>query len=287
MDQKMWNTRKLTDRSEILAYLETDRLYASYAIGDLEPGLFEQSSWAGAEQAGRLAALILLFRGLGPPPLFLMGNAAGLRAILETVQYPERLYLTCRSEHLSMTRDYFAWDKTVPMWRMVLNPNRFQAGGSDCIRLSPEHHDHLAELYSLGGGDAFDLAQLQHGAFYGILVENRLVAVAGTHLVSPTYGVAAVGNVFTHLHYRRRGYGTATTGAVVAELLARGIQDVILNVGQDNASAIHVYDRLGFERYCPFLEGPVSAHRSTRQRQAPGSGMRPEEGDAGKGKSQG
>ncbi|MGD9144106.1 MAG: GNAT family N-acetyltransferase [Anaerolineae bacterium] len=272
-------------RSEILAYLETDRLYASYAIGDLEPGLFEQCSWAGAEQAGRLAALILLFRGLRPPPLFLMGDSTGLRAILENVQYPERLYLTCRSEHLSMTRDYFAWDKTVPMWRMVLNPNRFQAGRSTCIRLSPAHHDLLTELYSLGGGDAFDLAQLQHGAFYGVLVENRLVAVAGTHLVSPTYGVAAVGNVFTHPHYLRRGYGTATTRAVVAELLARGIQDVILNVGQTNASAIHIYERLGFERYCPFFEGSASAHKSTTQRSTSGSRMRPEEDEAGEGKS--
>ena len=100
MAQKKWNTRKLTDRAEILAFLETNRLYASYAIGDLEPGMFEQSSWAGAERAGQLTALILLFCGLRPPALFLMGGTAGLRAVLEDVQYPERLYLTCRSEHL-------------------------------------------------------------------------------------------------------------------------------------------------------------------------------------------
>jgi GNAT superfamily N-acetyltransferase len=258
----MWNSRELTDRSEILAYLETNRLYASYAIGDLEPGMFEQSSWAGAERAGGLGALILLFRGLSPPALFLMGDTTGLRAILEEVQYPERLYLTCRSEHLSMTQDFFAWDKTVPVWRMVLDRNRFGAGRHGCIRLSAAHHDLLAELYSLGGGDAFDLAQLQHGAFYGVLEESRLVAVAGTHLVSPTYGVAAVGNVFTHPHYRRRGYGTATTSAVVAELLALGIRDIILNVGQHNFGAIQVYERLGFERYCPYFEGPASARKT-------------------------
>ena len=62
-----------------------------------------------------------------------------------------------------------------------------------------------------------------------MLVENRLVAVAGTHLVSPTYGVAAVGNVFTHPGHRRQGYASAATSAVVTELLDRGIQDVILN----------------------------------------------------------
>ncbi len=87
------------------------------------------------------------------------------------------------------------------------------------------------------------------------------MAAAGPHLVSPTYGVAAVGNVFTHPDYRGRGYGTLTTSAVVAELLGLGMRDVVLNVEQANAVAVRLYERLGFERYCPFLEGPASAQR--------------------------
>ena len=93
--------------------------------------------------------------------------------------------------------------------------------------------------------------------FYGVAVEGRLVAAAGTHLVSPTYGVAAVGNVFTHPNYRCRGYGTVTIGAVVAELVRLGIRDIVLNVNQSNGDAIRIYEKLGFERYCAFLEGPA------------------------------
>ena len=37
----MWKASELTDKAQILSYLETDRLYAAYAIGDLEPGMFE------------------------------------------------------------------------------------------------------------------------------------------------------------------------------------------------------------------------------------------------------
>jgi len=251
---------KLTDKSQILAFLETDRLYAAYAIGDLEPMMFAQSAWAGAERAGRLRALVLHFRGLKPPALFLMGDTDGLRAILEDVLCPERVYLTCRAEHLPMPRDFYVWDETIPMWRMVLQPSYFRPVEGDCVRLTPAHSNQLTELYALGGGNAFDPAQVQHGVFYGIFADGQLVAAAGTHLVSSTYGVAAVGNVFTHADYRGRGYGTVTTSTVLAELLQRGIRDVVLNVSQENESAIRIYEHLGFERYCPFLEGPAIKH---------------------------
>ena len=268
----MWKTSRLTDKSQILSYLETDRLYAAYAIGDLDPVMFGQSTWAAAEQAGRLQALALLFCGLDPPALFLMGHTGGVRAILEHARYPERVFLTCRPAHLAVTRDFYVWDKTIPMWRMVLQPARFRPVKVDCVRLTPAHSDQLTELYAFGGGGAFSPAQMQHGAFHGVLLGSHLVAVAGTHLVSSTYGMAAVGNVFTHPDYRGRGYGTATTSAVVAELLQRGIRTVVLNVSQDNARAIRIYERLGFERFCPFFEGPALARRADDPCPAAGPG---------------
>lgn len=255
----MWKTGKLKNKSEILAYLETDRLYASYAIGDLEPEMFEQTTWVKAEEAGQLQALVMLFRGLNPPALFLMGDTDGLRAILEEMLFPQRVYLTCRPEQLPMTHDLYLWEETIPMWRMVLQPSSFQPVKGDCVRLESVHSKQLAELYTLDRISAFSPVQLQQGVFYGILVRGQVVSAAGTHLISPTYGVAAVGNILTHPDYRDRGYGTVTTSAVVAELLQRGIRDIILNVGQDNTGAIRIYQRLGFQQYCPFFEGPASA----------------------------
>jgi GNAT superfamily N-acetyltransferase len=259
----MWKTGKLTDKSEILAYLETDRLYAAYAIGDLEPGMFEQTTWAKAEETGQLQALVMLFRGLNPPVLFLMGGTDSLRAILEEGLFPQRVYLICRPEQLLMTHDFYLWEETVPMWRMVLKPSSFRPVKGDCVRLEHVHYDQLVELYTLYRISAFSPAQLQQGIFYGVLVRGQVVSAAGTHLISPAYSVAAVGNILTHPDYRELGYGTAATSAVVAELLQRGIRDIILNVGQDNAGAIRIYERLGFQRYCTFFEGPAST-RNTR-----------------------
>jgi predicted GNAT family acetyltransferase len=124
--------------------------------------------------------------------------------------------------------------------------------------LRPAQIAQINALFERGGGLAFSPAQVEMGVFYGVLELGRLVAVAGTHLVSPSYSVAAIGNVFTHPDHRGRGYGTLATRAVAAELQRRGIREIVLNVAQVNATALHIYDKLGFERYCPFLEGPAT-----------------------------
>jgi ribosomal protein S18 acetylase RimI-like enzyme len=255
----MWQTIELDDKSQILSYLEQDRLYAAYAIGDLEPDFYEQCTWVGAAQENRLRALVLQYRGLEPPALLLIGETDGLRAILADTPRPERVYATCREEHLDMTRRFYRWSKITPMWRMALRRERFVPMESECTRLTADHAEAITRLFADGGGIAFSPFQVAQGVFWGAFVDRELVAVAGTHLVSPTYGVAAVGNVYTQPAYRGQGYGTATTSAVVVELLRRGIRDIVLNVSQANEGAIRIYGRLGFERTCPFLEGPASA----------------------------
>jgi ribosomal protein S18 acetylase RimI-like enzyme len=261
----MWSVNRLTDKAQILSFLESDRLYAAYAVGDLEPGMFEDCTWIGAGREGRLQSLALDYRGLDFPVLFLMGETDGLRAIFEDegVSCPERAYFTCREEHLAMTHESYAWDAVIPMWRMVLRLARFRSTFTgvrdDCAQLSAADSGRLRALYALGGAGAFNPRQVRDGVFYGIVVGGQLVATAGTHLVASTYSVAAVGNVFTHPEHRRRGYATAATSAVVAELLERGIRDVVLNVGRGNTVAISIYERVGFDRYCPFLEGMALA----------------------------
>ena len=101
---------------------------------------------------------------------------------------------------------------------------------------------------------AFSPTQLATGVYFGVVEYGQVVAAAGTHLISPTYGLAAVGNVYTQDSRRGRGYGTATTSAVLAQLFERGIRHVFLNVAQANTIAIGIYERLGFTKSCAFLE---------------------------------
>jgi ribosomal protein S18 acetylase RimI-like enzyme len=253
-------TRGLADRSRILSFLETDRLFAAYAIGDLDPGLAEQSTWAVAEESGpeqRIQSLALCFRGLTPPALFLMGDATSLRAILQQQSYPDYVYLTCRTEHLGMTEDFYTWAQVDPMWRMILTFERFLPVPATCLRLGMPDLADIRELYAHGGGDAFSPWQLEHGTFFGVRSNDQLVAAAGTHLVSHTHELAAIGNVFTRPDHRRHGFARMCTSAVATALFREGIRDIVLNVNQSNLPALTAYRQLGFRTYCAFLEGPA------------------------------
>ena len=193
------------------------------------------------------------------PALVMIGDPDGVRAILEQALRPGRAYLNCKEEHLGAAVSYYAWDAPIPMWRMVLEAERWEERDDGCVLLTRQDAQWLRELYALGPGNAYDSSQIGRGVFYGRLVDGELVSVAGTHLVSPTYGVAAVGNVFTHPAHRGRGHATAATRAVIGELLRRQVATVVLNVRQDNRAALSMYEKLGFRCHSPYLEGPAVA----------------------------
>jgi len=254
----MLQVRALTNKKQILAFLQQDRLYAAYAIGDLEPSLFAHCQWFGAEYDGETQGLALFFTGLNPPALFTMGDTDGVAAILDSALQPERAYFTCPAEHLPVVEASYTLDEVERMFRMAIAPADFQPVPGPTIKLDLSHVDALSQLYRLGGGDAFAPYQLRDGVYYGVEAGGQLVSAAGTHLVSPTFGVAGVGNIFTHPNHRCRGYGTACTSHVVEELLAQGL-DIVLNVNRENTEAIGIYEKLGFHKHCPYIE--VIGHR--------------------------
>jgi len=258
-----WRVRRLTNRGEIAAFLEQDRWYAAYAIGDLEPGLFEQCQWFGADMAGELRSLVLLFEGLDPPALFVMGDPVGVTLILGTVLRPERVTFACRQPHLPALQAHYLIGELEHMLRMKLPASDFRPVSAFGVeKLGPSYAGELARLYESAQGNAFSPYQLAKGVFYGVKQRGRLVSAAGTHLVARTMGVAAVGNVCTYPEHRGQGYATRCTSAVCADLLAMGL-DVVLNVAHDNADAVHIYHKLGFHVYCSFIEGLAVRKKSS------------------------
>ena len=139
------------------------------------------------------------------------------------------------------------------MVRMLVDRARFRPYPADVRRLLPVEIGELNRLYQLGFASWLPSSAIAEGVYFGIRVGGKLVAAAGTHVVSPKAKLAVVGNVLTHIDYRGRGYATAVTGAVTAELL-RTCEHVALNVRSDNPPALQAYRRLGYAEHVRFEE---------------------------------
>ena len=122
------------------------------------------------------------------------------------------------------------------------------------VQLSTSDLDELQALYRLSyPGNSFDSRMLETGCYYGIRQGKELVSVAGIHVCSPTYRVAAIGNVTTHPAYRGQGLATIVCAKLCQSLL-QTIDYIGLNVKADNISAIRSYERLGFEYIATYDE---------------------------------
>jgi predicted GNAT family acetyltransferase len=94
---------------------------------------------------------------------------------------------------------------------------------------------------------------LETNQFFGIRKGMRLISIAGIHVYSEEYRVAALGNITTHPLHRGKGYGTLVTARLCKSLL-KNVDHIGLNVKADNRIAIVCYRKLGFEIIAPYGE---------------------------------
>ncbi len=246
--------RAVTDRDAIAAFLRTDRLYAAYAIGDLDGPQRHRATWGIAYDAnGRPIALAEHHEGLVPQPLFLMGDPDGVRSLLETVIKPRDAYFQAAKEHEAAMRAVYDLEAPTEMLRMVVDRDTFVPFAGPAERLVPADIDDLNRLYQLGFRTGFPMSVLSEGIYHGVRVRGRLVSAAGTHVINPREGMGVVGNVMTHADFRGHDFAKMVTSAVTAELLRR-LPDVALNVHADNDPAIAAYTRLGYRVHGRIVE---------------------------------
>jgi ribosomal protein S18 acetylase RimI-like enzyme len=241
------------NRDLLRTFLERDRLRAAYAICDLEPREFARSKWGVAVQGGEPIAVVLEYGGLTPQPLFAMGDGEAITAILREVIKPRLVYLATDESLLASVSRIYTIDPGPQMVRMFVNRQMFRPVLGPALRLSAIDTVDLNRLYGLGFAGWLPTESVAQGVYYGVRVAGRLVAAAGTHVISPEARLAAVGNVMTHADHRGRGFAKVTTSAVTQELL-RTCDEVVLNVRGDNPPAIAAYRALGYAEHNRFEE---------------------------------
>ncbi|SCF12202.1 FR47-like protein [Micromonospora viridifaciens] len=243
------------DRAVLAELLGRDPVLHAYQLGDLDDFFWPYTSWY-----RRGDQVALLYHGVELPTLLAfaapehIGESAALLDELAPV-LPARLWA-----HLSP-----GLDATVARWyevsdaaghhRMALtDPARLARVTPVGQVLGPADLPALLDLYAAAyPGNWFDPRMLDTGQYVGIREAGALVAVAGVHVWSPTWRVAALGNVTTHPRCRGRGLAAAAVAALCARLRA-SVDHVTLNVRADNSAAVRLYERLGFTRVAEFTE---------------------------------
>jgi ribosomal protein S18 acetylase RimI-like enzyme len=99
----------------------------------------------------------------------------------------------------------------------------------------------------------FDSRMIKTGKYFGYFESGLLVGIAGIHVYSPEYRIAALGNIATHPDFRGRRIAYKVTSALCNDL--KKSSDIIgLNVKSDNKAAIKCYQNIGFEIRSSFDE---------------------------------
>jgi ribosomal protein S18 acetylase RimI-like enzyme len=252
---------KVSNREELRGHLRDDRVANAYLLGHLETDYFPFCTWFVArDRDGSIESLVTYYEGLSLPAVRAIGSKHGVGRILEecSSHLPNRFHFHVVAPHLDALERRFEVTNLRKMQRMGLTRERYDSSPVDDRVRRLDHRDtaSIMKLYEHYPDNLFEPYQLETGYYFGIDApsEDRLASIAGVHVVSETYDVAAVGNLVTHPEARDEGLATACTGRLLDELF-QCVSVVALDVRNDNAPALSVYDRFGFRLDRLFWEG--------------------------------
>ncbi|MET9610186.1 GNAT family N-acetyltransferase [Streptomyces sp. NPDC006512] len=257
--------RSLHDRTALADRFGRDPAMHLMELGDLDDLLWPHTSWYTATDDGPVALLY----AVGDIPTVLAfsrpGDAAALEELAEALLpvLPRRFFGHLTGAVDKVLESAYAVQRHGTLLRMALtDPGLAAAHPDGPWRPAPLDRTDLPELLELFEraypGNWFDHRMLDTGQYVGARRDGRLVAVAGVHVYSPAYRVAAIGNVATDPEVRGQGAGGACVAALCRQL-SRTTDHIGLNVRADNATAIGLYRRLGFTEVTEFTEATYTA----------------------------
>ncbi len=254
---------RLRDRERIEAFLRGDPELYIYALGDLDDFFWPYTTWYGQQHGGELRDIALVYSGKALPTVIALAERPdGVRGLLAEIgpQLPERFHAHLSPGVEDIFQNSHVVDPHGPHHKMALR-DASRVRKAECRDVAPlgpgDMEEALAFYQESYPGNWFDERMLETGRYYALRVGGRLVSVAGVHVYSKRYRVAALGNIATHPAHRRKGYGTRVT-ARLCQALSGEVEHIGLNVKADNEVAMRCYQRLGFEIGAPYGEFNVA-----------------------------
>jgi RimJ/RimL family protein N-acetyltransferase len=243
----------IRDRNTIEKFLRDDSFMHLYSLGDLDDFFWPDTKWIALRSDVEIISIILLYQDIRKSVVLALNHR---RSGINVKSFPSlKPFLPdSLNGHLTydfmqlLSRDYHINSSGVHYKMGLINPSLIHIRDtSGASRLTIQDRDELLALYEHSYPENwFNERMLLTGHYYGIKKDGQLVSVAGVHVYSEKYKVAALGNITTHPSFRNRGYGEIVT-AHLCQMLFHKVDHIGLNVHSENLSAIRCYQKLGFE----------------------------------------
>lgn len=250
------------DRDELGDRLQDDRYNAAYALAQLDEDAWEEAEFYSCRTPNGESIVCHSRGGLGHATT-LAGPLEGTAAILQLHPGFPNTFAISDPEHVEALETVYTFRHITRMMRMLVTRETFCPNNADAQPMLGAHVDLLNRLYNAEGDPThYRREHIADGCYWGVVDEERLVAVAGTHAIGRTHSIAILGNVFTHPRFRGRGHATTATSAVTAALLEQ-VDEVVLSVDPRNDPAVRAYRKLGFRQVGDIIEASATRHTGT------------------------
>lgn len=255
----------LEDRARIAAFMRQRPEAHAYELGDLDDFDWPHTVWFGWEPADHLEQVALLYTQPRIPVLIAIAeppqrSMAELLAAI-TWSLPSVLYTHATPALLDTLAERYAIEGAERHLKLALErTDLLEQHALETEILTRDHLDEVNAFYAVSyPGTWFAPRMLTTNRYVGVRDDGRLACIAGVHVHSPTWRVAALGNVATLPELRGRGLAQGACASLCRLILADGIETIALNVRADNAAAIAAYTRLGFAPVTEYVEASLVA----------------------------
>ncbi len=244
----------LHDKERIEAFLRRNTPLNIYPIGDLDDHFWPHTTWYGLLDGDDIKAIALLYSGYDMPTLLIFGSDDDLpllKQLLGSIGHllPRHFYSHLGAGSVAAMGDGWEVTNNGKHYKLLLADEAKLAAidTSTAVPLGRADADEVQAFYeSADLKDWYAPQILALDMCFGSRAGGRLVSVAGLHVYSTAYGVAAPGAVATHPDFRRGGHCSAAMAALCKKLRTT-VENVGLNVRADNTPAFSCYQKLGFE----------------------------------------
>ena len=252
---------KIKDRTRLADYMQKKPALNAYPLGDLDDPYWQDTQFFAIEEGGEILEIALLYSGIKTPILIAVENnsPAYLTQLLREIKhlFPDHVYAHLSPSPQKEMLETYSASSHGPHQIMVLKNMSVLTSldTSRVIRVNNRDYADLLNLIELAYPSHWlERKMLDYGPYFGIKdAQGQFLCVGGVHVYSETYKVATIGNVATHPKARGKGFGSQLIARLCHEL-SKSIKTIGLNVHSENQEAIHIYEKLSFEKIMDYEE---------------------------------